>query len=167
MCPHTGARLVVPVDHGNDATPRFTFDTEPVPEPSKRCDSVYHIPVPHIDNRAISFELQRRTIQLVNDLGEIDVADDFDIVDCLDSPLLAQLDPELKTYIRDYLTPEERANLKAEIMSHQQWITEHNVPASACLTCNTAIYPMGLGTNAKSIYIYCCLYFIKVMIFFK
>ncbi len=86
-------------------------------------------------------------MELVNDMGETDIDNDFDIIQCLDSPLLAQLDPQLKTYIRDFLSPQERADLKEAILDHQQWITEFTPGASACLTCNTAIYPMGLGED--------------------
>ena len=147
MCPNTGARLVIPQDHGKESTPRFTFDTEPVPEPAPCTDSIYASPVPPIDSRAIAFQIQRRTMKLVNDRGETDVDNQFDIIECLDSPLLAHLDPELKSYIREFLTPEERADLKDALLDHQQWVTEYTVPASACLTCNTAIYPMGLGDD--------------------
>ena len=86
-------------------------------------------------------------MKLVNDRGETDVDNQFDIIECLDSPLLAHLDPELKSYIREFLTPEERADLKDALLEHQQWVTEYTVSASACLTCNTAIYPMGLGDD--------------------
>jgi hypothetical protein len=147
MCLHTGARLVIPQDHGKEATPRFTFETQPVPEPPLYRDSIYAAPVPHIDSRTIAFEMQRAMMQLVNDVGETDVENDFDIVECLKSPLLAQLDPELKTYIKDFMTPEERADLKEAILDHQQWITEYSPISSACLTCNTAIYPIGLGND--------------------
>jgi hypothetical protein len=145
LCPHTGARLIVPVDHGKDATPRYSFQAENVPEPSPSTDSIYDVPVPQIDSRAISFEIQRRTMQLVNDMGDIDLEDNFDLLDCLESPMLSQLDPTLKTYIREFLSADERADLKAAILDHQEWITEYNPAASACLMCNTAIYPMGLG----------------------
>jgi hypothetical protein len=59
--------------------------------------------------------------------------------------MLSQLDPTLKTYIREFLSADERADLKAAILDHQEWITEYNPAVSACLMCNTAIYPMGLG----------------------
>ncbi len=78
-------------------------------------------------------------------MGDWDVDDDFDIMDCLDSPLLAELDPNLKSYIREFLTPEERTDLKSALLEHQEWITEFNPAVSECLMCNTAIYPMGLG----------------------
>ena len=84
-------------------------------------------------------------MQLVNDMGDIDLDNNFDILDCLDSPMLSQLDPNLKSYIREFLSADERADLKAAILDHQEWITEYTSTASACLMCNTAIYPMGLG----------------------
>ena len=153
LCPHTGGRLIVPVDHGKDEVPRYSFETAPVPEPCLGTEEsmLYHIPVPHIDNRAISFDIQRRTMQLVNDMGEFDVDNDFDIIDCLESPLLAELDPNLKAFIREFLSAEERADLKAAILDHNQWVTEYTGAASACLMCNTAIYPMGLGKYTKPI----------------
>ena len=155
LCPHTGGRLIVPVDHGIDKVPRYSFETAPVPEPCPVTDkSIYIAPVPHIDNRAISFDIQRRTMKLVNDMGEFGVNDDFDIADCLESPLLAQLDPNLKAFIKEYLTAEERADLKAAILDHNEWVTEYTGAASACLMCNTAIYPMGLGKNTNSRFLY-------------
>lgn len=145
LCPHTGACLVVPVDHGEHATPRYSFETTCVPEPAPLTDSIYSVPVPPIDSRAISFEIERKQMQLINDMGDWDVDEDFDILDCLDSPLLAELDPNLKSYIREFLSPEERAELKSVLLQNQEWITEFNPAVSACLMCNTAIYPMGLG----------------------
>ncbi len=131
---------MIPQDHGKDATPLFSFKTEPVPEPSPCTESMYSCSVPRIDSRAICFEIQRRTMDFVNDNGESDTDSDFDLVTCLESPLLADLNPELKTYIRDFMSPEERANLKEAMLEHQERITEYTPTASACLMCNTAIY---------------------------
>jgi hypothetical protein len=84
-------------------------------------------------------------MHLVDNFGDLDVHNEFDILDCLESPLLANLDPILKDYIRNHLTYEQRQDLKETLIEHQQWVTEYSPAATACLMCNTAIYPMGLG----------------------
>ena len=123
---------------------------------------MYGCPLPEVDTRAISFEIQREALILMNDYGDLDLDNDFDIIDCLDSPLLQDLDPLIKDLIRNYLSVEERNELKEEILKHNQWLSEFSPPATTCLCCNTAMYPMGLGTSARSIQIYVCLYMIKV-----
>jgi hypothetical protein len=145
LTPQTGGRLVIPVDNGEDAIPRYVFDTAPVPEPELHAEDLYGKPIQGIDCRPISFEIQRRQMQLMDDQGNLDVDGDFDIIDCLESPLLEELDPELKDYIRNYLSKEERAELKRQLLSHNEWITELTPAVMACISSNMAVYPMGLG----------------------
>ncbi len=81
----------------------------------------------------------------MNDENDMDVNNQFDLLDCLNRPLLKELYINIKNLIRNYLTQEERAELKQEIMSSNSWISEFSPPVTACLCCNTAIYPMGCG----------------------
>jgi hypothetical protein len=145
LAPCTGGRLVIPTDQGPKATPRFLYQTETIPEPPCYVEDIYGCPLPPIDNRAISFEIQREALRLVDDFHDLDVDNNFDILDCLESPLMADMDPAIKDLIQNYLSKEERDDLKREILKHNQWISEFNVGAMACLGCNMAIYPMGLG----------------------
>ena len=82
-------------------------------------------------------------MQLLNDAGDVDIDDDFDLIDCLESPLLSDLDPELKQKIRD-LSSEDRASLKTRILGANQWSTEFTPAVMACITCNMAIYPVSM-----------------------
>ena len=60
--------------------------------------------------------MQRRNIlDIMRDEG-LQVADDFDIIDCLDSELLKDLDPQLKDKIRHGLSKAERATLKTLLL---------------------------------------------------
>ena len=94
-----------------------------------------------MDARPIAFLMKRHQMQLTNDAGDLDMHGDFDIVDCLESPLLADLDPMLKEKIRQ-LSPDERLSLKTRILGGNQWSTEFTPAAMACLNCNMAIYPV-------------------------
>ena len=80
-------------------------------------------------------------MQLTNDAGDVDIDCNFDILDCLNSVLLADLDPVLKEKIRQ-LSPEGRSSLKTRILGGNQWSTEFTPAAMACLNCNMAIYPV-------------------------
>ena len=137
LAPVTGGRLVTPVDNGKDVIPRYSFRVSPVLEPAKYTEDVYGCPVQPIDCRPISFEIRRRQIELSNDDGLCDSQNDFDLNDCLESELLKDLDPALKIAIRE-LTYEQRASLKQEMLSHNQWCTEFVPCSMACLACNTA-----------------------------
>ncbi len=114
-------------------TPHYSFETTHVPEPAPSTDLIYSVPVSPIDSRAISFEIKREKMQLINDMGDFDVHDNIDILDSLDSPLLAQLDPNLKSYILEFFYSKESADLKSALFKHQEWITEFNPAISACL----------------------------------
>ena len=100
---------------------------------------MFGCPVPPIDCRPISFEIRRRKVALCNnDAFPIDY--DFDLLDVLDSELLNELDPidpVLKDKIRA-LSFQERADLKAQILDGNSWMTEFVPPSMACLVCNTA-----------------------------
>ena len=91
--------------------------------------------------------------------------------------------PSYKDKIR-MMSPPDRETVRRAIIEHNQWVTEF-VPADmACLSCNTAgishhhnyyvvkclltlsffaVYPMGVDTSSKSIFVYCCLYLVKVV----
>jgi hypothetical protein len=132
----TGGRLVKPHDNGVEALPRYTFSTGPIPEPSPYKEDIYGCPVPAIDCRPVSFEIQRRS--LTDALSQEDC--DFDLLDVLDSDFLQHPDPLipiLKEKIRA-LSPEDRAALKEEILDANAWVTEFVPPAMACLACNSA-----------------------------
>ena len=135
----TGGRLITPIDNGPHSLPRYTFDTGPVPEPKPFREDMFGCPVPPIDCRPISFEIRRRKVALCNnDAFPIDY--DFDLLDVLDSELLNELDPidpVLKDKIRA-LSFQERADLKAQILDGNSWLTEFVPPSMACLVCNTA-----------------------------
>ena len=61
MVKRTGARLIIPTDHGLGAVPRFTFETAQVPEPlPSDMEDIYGCPIPWIDTFPIAFEIQRR-----------------------------------------------------------------------------------------------------------
>ena len=127
----TGGRLVTPHDNGAEALPRYTFSTGPIPEPSPYREDIYGCPVPAIDCRPISFEIQRRSLTYA--LSQEDC--DFDLLDVLDSDFLQHPDPLipiLKEKIRA-LSPEDRAALKEEILDANAWVTEFVPPAMACL----------------------------------
>ena len=187
LAPVTGGRIVTPIDKGKDSIPRFIFETSDIEEPPPFQENKYAQPVPPIDTRAISFEIQRNRILLQKNTGEFGAS--FDLLDCLDSPLLQDLDERFKDKIRS-LSSSERESLRSEIIKHNQWVTEFVPPAMACLNCNTAgnlvqrfilfdyarvyvysdvfcfaVYPMGVGTSSKSIFVYCCLYLVKVSIY--
>ena len=131
----TGGRIVTPVDLGKDAIPRFIFETSDIEEPPPFQENRYAQPIQKIDTRAISFEIQRQRILLQNNMGEFSAS--FDLLDCLDSPLLKDLDERFKTKIRS-LSSSERESLKEAIIKHNEWVTEFVPPAMACLNCNTA-----------------------------
>ena len=131
----TGGRIVTPVDLGKDAIPRFIFETSDIEEPPPFQENIYAQPIQKIDTRAISFEIQRQRILLQNNMGEFSAS--FDLLDCLDSPLLKDLDERFKTKIRS-LSSSERESLKEAIIKHNEWVTEFVPPAMACLNCNTA-----------------------------
>jgi hypothetical protein len=135
LAPVTGGRIVTPIDLGKDSIPRFKFETSTIEEPPPFQEKKYAQPVPPIDTRPISFEIQRRPILLQKDTGEFGAS--FDLLDCLDSPLLQDLDERFKDKIRS-LSSSERESLRAEIVGHNQWVTEFVPPAMACLNCNTA-----------------------------
>ena len=135
MAPVTGGRIVVPVDHGSDKIPRYTFNTTAIPEPERYQENLYACPVQPIDTRPISFEIQRRELLLQNDAGEYDY--DFDLIQCLDSELLKDMDQHYKHYIRS-LSSQDRKTLKETILTHNEWVTEFVPAAMACLACNTA-----------------------------
>ena len=139
MAPITGGRIITPIDLGKNAIPRFKFETSPIQEPPPFQDQRYSQPVQSIDTRAISFEIQRRPMLLQNNMGE--VGSSFDLLDCLDSPLLKDLDERYKTKIRS-LSALEREDLKKAIITHNEWVTEFVPPAMACLNCNTAGKPI-------------------------
>jgi hypothetical protein len=183
LAPVTGGRIVVPIDHGSDKIPRYTFNTTAIPEPELYKENQYACPVQPIDTRPITFEMRRRELLLQNDAGEYDY--DFDLIQCLDSELLKDMDQHYKDYIRS-LSSQDRRTLKKTILTHNEWVTEFVPAAMACLACNTAgnipfanikplqdnniiyliffsVYPMGIGTSAKSIFVYCCLYLVKVL----
>ena len=113
----------------------------PVPELPPHVKDNYTSPVEPKDSRPIAFLMKRHQRQLTNDAADLDMHGDFDIVDCLDSPLLADLDPMLKEKIRQ-LSPDERLSLKTRILGGNQWSTEFTPAAMACLNCNMAIYPV-------------------------
>jgi len=146
MVKRTGARLIIPTDHGVGAVPRYTFETAPVPEPlpSDTAD-IYGCPIPCVDTLPIAFEIQRRNIlDIMRDDG-LQIADDFDIIDCLDCNLLKDLDPQLKDKIRHGLSKAERATLKAMLLQSNVWVSEFNTCCMACIPSNEAMLPMGLG----------------------
>ena len=101
----------------------------------------YTSPVEPMDARPIAFLMKRHQMQLTNDAGDVDIDCNFDILDCLNSVLLADLDPVLKEKIRQ-LSPEGRSSLKTRILGGNQWSTEFTPAAMACLNCNMAIYPV-------------------------
>ncbi len=90
-----------------------------------------------IDCRPIAFEIKRRNIYLLNDEGALDSRKNFDLIDCLESKLLQDLDEKYKDSIRNLLF-EQRASLKAEMLNHNSWVTEFVPCSTACLACNTA-----------------------------
>ena len=135
LAPVTGGRIVTPIDLGKDVIPRFQFETSDIEEPAPFQENRYGQPVKNIDTRAISFEIQRRQILLQNNTGEFGTS--FDLLDCLDSPLLNSLDERFKTKIRS-LSASERESLRQTIIKHNEWVTEFVPPAMACLNCNTA-----------------------------
>jgi hypothetical protein len=93
-------------------------------------------------------------MHLVNDQGVTDTNDEFDILDCLNSTPLQEFTPTLKRYIRDHLSEDQRRELKRQLLENNQWVAEYTPGATACLGCNTAVYPMGLGE-----FVFPCLYF--------
>jgi hypothetical protein len=141
---------------GKDNIPRYKFETSPIPEPPPfRCNR-YSTPVLNIDVRPIAFEIRRRNLLLQNDQGDYSI--DFDILQCLESPLLRDMDQSYKDKIRSLLPP-QREVLRKAIINHNEWVTgdllfpltgiilmimlmmtmKDFVPASmACLSCNTA-----------------------------
>ena len=135
LAPVTGGRIVTPIDLGKDSIPRFKFETSTIEEPPPFQEKRYVQPVPPIDTRPISFEIQRKQILLQKDTGEFGAS--FDLLDCLDSPLLQDLDERFKDKIRS-LSSSERESLRAEIVGHNEWVTEFVPPAMACLNFNTA-----------------------------
>ena len=181
LSPVTGGRIVTPIDFGKDQIPRYNFETSPIPEPPPFQHKTYSTPVPNIDCRAISFEIRRRSLRLQNDLGNFSA--DFDLIDCLQSPLLQHMAPSYKDKIL-MMSPPDRETVRRAIIEHNKWVTEYVPGAMACLSCNTAgislhpnyyvlkcllilsffaVYPMGVGTSSKSIFVYCCLYLVKVV----
>ena len=118
-----------------------------VPEPPLHVQDVYSSPLPPVDTRPISFEIQRQALVLMNDTNDFDVDNTFDLLECLESPLLIDLEPAIKDLIRNYLSKAERDELKEEILKSNQWISEFCPPVTACLCCNSAIYPMGCGES--------------------
>ena len=132
----TGGRLITPHDNGAETIPRYTFSTGPIPEPSPYKEDIYGCPVPAIDCRPISFEIQRRTLSNILSQGDCD----FDLLDVLDSDFLQNSDPLipiLKDKIRA-LSTEDRAALKEEILTSNSWVTEFVPSAMPCLACNSA-----------------------------
>ena len=132
----TGGRLITPHDNGAETIPRYTFSTGPIPEPSPYKEDIFGCPVPAIDCRPISFEIQRRSLTNILSQGDCD----FDLLDVLDSDFLQNSDPQisiLKDKIRA-LSPEDRAALKAEILNANSWVTEFVPSAMTCLACNSA-----------------------------
>ena len=133
----TGGRLITPHDHGAEAIPRYTFSTGPIPEPSPYKEDIYGCPVPAIDCRAISFEIQRRSL---SNVLQQECDSDFDLLDVLESDFLQNSDPIIPT-LKDKiqaLSPEDRAALKQEILKANQWVTEFVPTTMACLACNSA-----------------------------
>ena len=149
MVKRTGARLIIPTDRGVGAVPRFNFQTAPVPEPLPQDTvDIYGCPIPCIETLPIAFEIQRRNIlDIMRDNG-LQIADDFEIIDCLDSELLKDLDPQLKIKIRHGLSKAERAILKAMLLKSNGWVSEFNACMIACIPSNEAMLPMGLGRRS-------------------
>jgi hypothetical protein len=59
-------------------------------------------PIQPVDGRALAFETLRPHILLHNDAGELETKNlDFDILDCLDSVELSDVDPLIKNKIRE------------------------------------------------------------------
>jgi hypothetical protein len=139
--PKTSAVLVEAIDNGEGTLPRFAFNTKPVPEMPPFVKDKYSSPVEPMDARPIAFLMKRHQMQLTDDAGDLDIDCKFDLLDCLNSELLADLDPELKERIRQ-LSPEDRASLKTRILGGNQWSTEFTPAAMTCLNCNMAIYPV-------------------------
>ena len=131
----TGGRLITPHDNGAEAIPRYTFSTGPIPEPSPYKEDIYGSPVPSIDCRAISFEIQRRSLSNI-----LQQDCDFDLLDVLDSDFLQNPDPLIPILKEKIgaLSPEDRAALKEEILNANAWVTEFVPSAMTCLACNSA-----------------------------
>ncbi len=110
-----------------------------MPEPDPYREDLFGTPVQPIDCSPISFEIKRRQVTLLDPTDSADVPGDFDLADCLNSDILKDLDPELKSVILN-LSLEQRASLRDEIVSHNQWCTEWVPAPMACLACNTAGY---------------------------
>ena len=120
LSPVTGGRIVTPMHLGKEHIPRYQFETSPIPEPPPFQQKPYSTPVPNIDCRAISFEIRRRPLQLQNDLGAFSA--DFDLLDCLASPLLQDMAPSYKDKIR-MMSPPDRETVRRAIIDHNQWVT--------------------------------------------
>ena len=137
----------------------------PVPEPPPPRPPTYDNPIRQIDTRPITLLVKRRgpdamkaEFDRLNDGPELSA--DFDMIECLDHPLLKDVDDSIKQRIRD-LTREQRYELKKRILEGNMWATEFSKPLLAASGCNEALYPMGTGTSAKAIFIYICLYVCK------
>jgi hypothetical protein len=130
---------------------KFKTISKVVPEGPPSVLRVYSQPIPPVDTRPITFEMQRRQIRL---------SGDFSLKDCLDSEMLCDLDEALKSKIRQ-LNDEECEELKRKIVAGNGLVTEFCPPMIGTVPANEAAYPMGLGTAAKSIFCYCCSYITK------
>jgi hypothetical protein len=71
------------------------------PKPLQQ-QNVRRDPIQPIDRRPLAFETLRPHILLHNNAGELDTKDlNFDILDCLDSVELCDVDPAIKNKIRE------------------------------------------------------------------
>jgi hypothetical protein len=130
---------------------KFKTISKVVPERPLQVVGIYSQPIPPVDTRPIAFEMRRRRIP---------IAPGFTLKDCLDSEFLRDLDETLKNRIRQ-MSDEQSEQLLQKIIGGNGWVAEFCPPMMGIVPANEAVYPMGIGAAAKSIFCYCCSYITK------
>ena len=138
-CDCSGIRQISEVD--NPANPKDLRCDDfvlTIPEPLPPRDFTRE-PIDPIDGRPLACETFRPTILLTNNEGMHETAElQFDILDCLESPELHDVNPAIKDKIRA-LSREERDHIKELLFKANGWITEFNDILMAVATCNQVV----------------------------
>ena len=117
-------------------------------------------PIEPLDSRPLVFEMKRPAIQPTHPHG-ISYSDvSFDIVDCLDQPEFADVDPAILDKLRS-LERKQRDVIKDLLFAANGLVSEFNHVLMSIANCNMAIYPMGTAASAKAQFMYTCKYVCK------
>lgn len=141
---------------------KFTAIARPVPELPPPVQNIYGQPIIPVDTRPISFEIQRRRRPDNFDLVLLDQNGvervNRELIKFLDKNL--EVDDVLEQMIIK-LNQAERDELKLALLEHDTWTTEYCPALVGIGTGNQALYTMGSGSSAKSVFVYCCTYITK------